>query len=141
MNERDAAMIEELIHATRATAEQIGSVGGDPLEWDDGQSGGSLSPLLKLRPVGAQFKWEMFPMTGSARDGHRIVFGWVNNPSEDRKIGPTNRVWNLTLSYTGGTLAWDVNRNEVVGASSIELAQKIVMQLVGFRDEYMNLAG
>ena len=141
MRENDIAAMEELIMATCAAAKRIGFVGGIPVEWDDGKSGGSFSPLLKLRPVGAQFKGEMFPVTCNTREGHHIVFGWVNNPSEVRRKSPTDRVWNLALSYSGGTLAWDVNRNEIVGASSIELAEKILMQLIGFRDEYINSAG
>ena len=141
MREKDIAAMEELIMATCETAKRIGFVGGIPVEWDDGKSGGSFSPLLKLRPVGAQFKGEMFPVTCNTREGHRIVFGWVNNPSEVRRKRPTDWVWNLALSYSGGTLAWDVNRNEIVGASSIELAEKIVMQLIGFRDEYVSSAG
>jgi hypothetical protein len=74
------------------------------------------------------------------QEGYRIVFGWVNNPSEVRRKSPADRVWNLALSYTGGALAWDVNRNEIAGASSVELAEKIVMQLIGFRNEYVNSA-
>jgi hypothetical protein len=46
-------------------------------------------------------------------------------------------VWNLTLSCNEGALTWDVNRDEIIGASSIELAEQIVKQLVEFRDEYM----
>ena len=140
MNGRSIAMMENSIQATRATAERIGSVDGIPLEWDDGQSGGSLSPLLKLRPVGAQFKGDMFRMTLGSQKGHRVVFGWVNDPTEIRKKCPPDRVWNLTLSRSGDTLAWDVNHDEVVGASSVELAEQIVKQLIEFRDEYINAA-
>jgi hypothetical protein len=75
MNGCSIAMMENSIRATRATAERLGSVDGIPLEWDDGQSGGSLSPLLKLRPVGAQFKGDMFRMTWGSQKGHRVVFG------------------------------------------------------------------
>ena len=142
MTKKDIAAMEELIMATCAAAKRIGFIRGIQVEWDDGKSaGGSFSPLLKLRPVGAQFKGEMFPVTCDTREGHRIVFGWVNNPSEVRRKSPADRVWNLAFSYTGGTLAWDVNRNDIVRASSIELAEKIVMQLIGFRDEYINSTG
>jgi hypothetical protein len=135
------AMMEHLIQATRTIAARVGRINGVPLEWDDGQSGGSVSPLLKLRPVGAQFKGEMFPVTRGPQEGHRVVFGWVNNPTEIRKKSPPDRVWNLTLSRSGDAFTWDVNRNEIVGASSVELAEKIVTQLVDFRDEYTNSAG
>lgn len=53
----------------------------------------------------------------SAKAGHRVVFGWVNNPTEIRKKSPPDRVWNLTLSCSGNTFAWSVNCNEMVGAS------------------------
>jgi hypothetical protein len=135
------AMMEDLIQATRATAERIGSVDGIPLEWDDGRSGGSVSPLLKLRPVGAQFKGEMFPVTRGSQEGHRVVFGWVNTSTGVRRKSPPDRVWNLTLSCIGDVLTWDVNRHEIVGASSVELAEQIVKQLIEFRNEYTNSAG
>ena len=53
----------------------------------------------------------------SPKAGHRVVFGWVNNPTEIRKKSPPDRVWNLTLSCSGNTFAWSVNCNEMVGAS------------------------
>jgi hypothetical protein len=141
MNGRSTAMMKDLIQATRATAARAGPIDGVPLEWDDGQSWKSRSPLLRLRPVGAQFKGDMFPATWGAQKGHRVVFGWVNNPTEIREKSPSDQVWNLTLSCSGDAFTWDVNRNEIVGASSVELAEQIVRQLIEFRNEYTNSAG
>jgi hypothetical protein len=42
----------------------------------------------------------------------------------------------LTLSSNGGEVVWDVNDDEIVGASSAELAEQIVKQLIEYRDEY-----
>ena len=133
---RGASMIRELMRATRATAEGVGIIDSVPFEWDDGQSGGSLSPLLKLQPVGAQFKRVMStPLAGSPR-GYRVVFGWVATHSGRGKKDLSDCVWNLTLSSNAGVLAWNVNRDEVIGATSIELAEQIVKRLIEYRDEY-----
>jgi len=138
LTERGASMIKDLIKATRATAMRVGTIDGVPLEWDDGQAGRSLSPLLKLRPVGAQFKGPMFSATFGTK-GLWVAFGWLPSGSG---IGTKalDRVWNLTLSCDDGVLAWDVNRDEIIAASSTELAERIVKHLIEFRDEYQTRA-
>jgi hypothetical protein len=79
---RGAAMIKSLMDAPRAAAARIGAVDGVPFQWDDGKSGGSLSELLKLSPVGAQFKRIMSPPMGGSLRGYRIDFGWLATPSD-----------------------------------------------------------
>lgn len=133
---RGAALIKSLMDATRATASRIGAVDGVPFQWDDGKSGGSLSELLKLSPVGAQFKRIMSPPMGGSLRGYRIDFGWVATPSgRGAKEVPT-QVWRLTLTATNNVLGWNVNQNEIVGASSNALAEQIVKRLVEYRDEF-----
>ena len=129
-------MIRELIRATRATAAGVGMIDNIPFEWDDGQSGGSLSPLLKLQPVSAQFKGVMSAPLGGSLRGYRVLFGWVATHSGWGKKDIPDCVWNLTLSSNAGVLAWNVNRDEVIGATSIELAEQIVKRLIDYRDEY-----
>jgi hypothetical protein len=134
LSERGASMWKEVREATRGTAPRVGAIDGIPLEWDDGQVAG---PLLRLRPVGAQFKQVKSAPSGGSLRGYRVVFGWVTTDSGTETRALPNRVWNLTLSCNEGALTWDVNRDEIIGASSIELAEQIVKQLVEFRDEYM----
>ncbi len=135
--ERGTTMMKDLIQAIQATAAQVGAVDASPFEWSDGQSGETLSPLLKLRPVGAQFMGHMFTLPGGLREP-RVVFGWVatHDPTEERKL--PNQVWRLALSYTAGVLAWNANGEEIMGATSVELAQQIVMHLIEYRDEYLS---
>ena len=140
MNAQSIQIMEDLIQATCAAAIRVRNVDGIPLEWDDGLSARSMSPLLKLPPVGAQFKGEMFPATRNTQKGHRIVFGWVTCKGEGKKDVP-DIVWNLEPSCNGETVAWDVNQNEIVGASSGELAVQIVRLLINFSHRYSNAAG
>lgn len=133
---RGASMIRELIRATHATAAGVGMIDNVPFEWDDGRSGGSLSPLLKLQPVGSQFKRVMPAPVGGSLRGYRVVFGWVATHSGRGNKDLPDCVWNLTLSSNAGVLAWNVNRDEVIGATSIELAKQIVKRLIEYRDEY-----
>ncbi|WP_158822447.1 hypothetical protein [Granulicella sp. S156] len=133
---RGVSMIRELMRATHTTAAHVGMIDNIPFEWDDGESGGSSSPLLKLQPVGAQFKpVTSAPLGGSLR-GYRVVFGWVTTVSDMGKKDLPDCVWNLTLSSNAGILAWNVNRNEIIGATSIELAEQVVKRLIEYRDEY-----
>jgi hypothetical protein len=133
---RGTAMIQDLIRATYATVARIGTVDGTRFEWDDGQSGRSQSPLLKLHPVGAQFKPIMSSPVGGPLRGYRIDFGWVATHSgQGAKELPGQR-WRLTLALCDGTLGWNVNKDEIVGASSIELAEQIVRRLIEYRDEF-----
>ena len=133
---RGTAMIRDLVRVTCATAARIGAIDGVGFQWDDGQSGGSLSPLLKLHPVGAQFKPIVSaPAAGSIR-GYRVDFGWVATHSGHGAKELPTQVWRLTLGVSNGVLAWNVNRDEIVGASSIELAEQIVKRLVEYRDEF-----
>ncbi|MGA2572464.1 MAG: hypothetical protein ABSF23_18300, partial [Terracidiphilus sp.] len=136
-SERGAAMWKGLIQVTRGTAMRVGMIDGVPLEWDDGPPlGKSLSPLLKLDPVGAQFKeLRAAPFSGEPRNC-TIVFGWVNTPKGSRKQTPPDRLWTLTLSIDGSEPLWCVNYDEISGASSVELAEQIVKQLIEYRDEY-----
>jgi DNA-binding XRE family transcriptional regulator len=139
LSERSEAMLRDLIQVTRATAARVGKVGRTPFEWDDGQSGRALVPQLKLHPVGAEFIGLQFTVQGGSRQP-RVVFGWVptQDPGGTREL--PNQVWRLSLSFTVGTLAWNVNRDEIMGVSSVELAEQIVMHLIEYRDEYL-LAG
>lgn len=133
---RGVAMIRDLIRATYAAAARIGAVDGIRFEWDDGQSGGARSALLKLHPVGAQFKPILSLPAGGTLRGYRIDFGWVATPSgQGAKQLPAQR-WRLTLALCDGVLGWNVNNNEIVGASSIELAEQIVERVIEYRDEY-----
>ncbi len=136
-NERGTAMWKGLIQVTRATAKRVGEIYGVPFDWDGGPPlGKSRSPLLKLEPVGAQFKEvRSTPFVGALRDC-LVVFGWVATPMGSRKQTPPDRWWTLTLSSNDGVVAWNVNQDEIVGASSIELAEQIVKQLIEYRDEY-----
>ena len=137
LSARGASIMNGVIDATHATATRVGIIDGIPFEWDDGQSlRGSVSPLLKLRPVGAQFKRVMSAPIGGSLRGYRVVFGWITTHEGAERKAPPNRVWNLTMSCRAGVLTWDVNREEIVGVSSIELAEQIVKQLIEFRDEY-----
>jgi hypothetical protein len=133
---RGAAIIRDLIRATYATAARIGAVDGIPFEWDDGHSGGSRSPLLKLNPVGAQFKPAVSSPGGDALRAYRIDFGWVATHSGQGAKELSDQRWRLTLALCDGVLGWNVNKNEIVGASSIELAEQIVKRLVEYRDEF-----
>lgn len=129
-------MVRELVRATCATAARIGAIDGTRFEWDDGQSGGSMSPLLKLHPVGAQFKRVVSSPAGSTPGGYRVDFGWVATRSgQGAKELPVLR-WRLTLARCNGALGWNVNKNEIVGASSVELAEQIVKRVVEYRDEF-----
>ncbi len=132
---RGEAMIRELVRATRTTAARIGAVDGVGFQWDDGESGGSHSPLLKLHPVGAQFKPIMSPSGGSLR-GYRVDFGWVAICSGDGAKQLPTQIWRLTLDIFNGVLAWNVNRNENVGVSSIALGEQIVKCLIEYRDDF-----
>jgi hypothetical protein len=135
-SERSASMMSDLIQATRAVAARVGTVDGTPFEWDDGQSGRALVPQLKLRPVGAEFLGLTFTIPGGSRQP-RVVFGWVptSNPWEAREL--PNQVWKLSLSFASGVLVWNANGDEIMGASSVELAQQIVKHLIEYRDEYL----
>jgi hypothetical protein len=53
-----------------------------------------------------------------------------------RKQTPPDLRWILTLSSNDGEVVWNVNQDEIIGASSIELAEQIVRQLIEYRDEY-----
>jgi len=129
-------MIRELMRATHAAAAGVGMIDNIPFEWDDGQSGGSFSPLLKLLPVGAQFKSVMSTSVGNSLRGYRVVFGWVATHSGMGKKDLADCIWNLTLSSNVGVLAWNVNRDEIIGATSIELGEQIVKRLIEYRDDY-----
>ena len=136
-NERGTAMWKGLIQVTGATAKRVGEIYGVPFEWDDGPPlGKSRSPLLKLEPVGAQFKEiRSTPFVGAIRNC-LVVFGWVATPMGSRKQTPPDLRWILTLSSNDGEVVWNVNQDEIIGASSIELAEQIVKQLIEYRDEY-----
>jgi hypothetical protein len=135
--ERGTAMWKGLISVTRAKAMRVGEIDGVRFEWDDGPPlGKSLSPLLKLEPVGAQFKVvRSTPFVGAPRNC-LVDFGWVATPMGSRKQTPPDRWWTLTLSSNDDELVWNVNDDEIVGASSDELAEQLVKQLIEYRDEY-----
>jgi hypothetical protein len=136
-SERGTAIWRGLISVTHVKAMRVGEIDGVPFEWDGGPPlGKSRSPLLKLEPVGAQFKEvRSTPFVGAPRDCV-VNFGWVNTPAGSRKQMPPDLWWKLTLSANGGEIAWNVNDNEIVGVSSAELAEQIVKQLIEYRDEY-----
>jgi hypothetical protein len=136
-NERGTAMWKGLIQVTRTTAKRVAEIYGFPFEWDDGPPlGKSRSPLLKLEPVGAQFKEvRSTPFIGATRNC-LVVFGWVATPMGSRKQAPPDLRWTLALSSNDGEVVWNVNQSEIIGASSIELAEQIVKQLIEYRDEY-----
>ena len=135
--ERGTAIWRGLIKVTHATAKRVGEIYGVPFEWDDGPPlGKSLSPLLKLGPVGAQFKEvRSTPFVGAPRNC-LVVFGWVAAPMDSRKLNPPDKRWTLTLSSTGGEVVWNCNDHQIVGASSDELAEQLIKQLIEYRDEY-----
>jgi len=136
-SERGTAMWNGLIQVTSTTAKRVAKIDGVPFEWDDGPPfGKSLSPLLRLDPVGAQFKEvRSIPFVGAIRNC-LVVFGWVSTPTGSRKQKPRDLRWILTLSNHDGEVSWNVNQDEITGASSIELAEQIVKQLIEYRDEY-----
>ncbi|MFZ0303003.1 MAG: hypothetical protein WAL75_09970 [Terracidiphilus sp.] len=134
-SDRGESMLRDLIHATHASAAKVGAIDRTPFEWDDGQSGRAWVPQLKLNPVGAEFIGLQFTIQGGSRQP-RVVFGWVPTDTRDLRELP-NQVWKLSLSYAAGTLAWNVNGDEIMSASSAELAQQIVKHLIEYRDEYL----
>lgn len=136
-SKRGIAMWKGLIAVTRTTAMRVGEIDGVRFEWDDGPPfGKSRSPLLKLEPVGAQFKEvRSTPFTSGPRNC-MVLFGWVATLTGSRKQAPPDRLWILTLSSNGREVVWNVNDDEIVGASSDELAEQLVKQLIEYRDEY-----
>jgi hypothetical protein len=52
------------------------------------------------------------------------------------KANAPDRWWTLTLSNNDGEVVWNVNQDEIIGASPNELAEQIVKQLIEYRDEY-----
>jgi hypothetical protein len=136
-SERGTAMWKGLITVTRSTAMRVGEIDGVPFQWDDGPPlGKSRSPLLKLEPVGAQFKEIRSTPFVAAPRNCLVVFGWVATPMDSRKQMPPDRWWTLTLSNNDGEVVWNVNQDEIIGASPNELAEQIVKQLIEYRDEY-----
>jgi hypothetical protein len=125
--EHSTEMLEALKEATRATAIRVGTVDGKPFEWNP-------YPFLKLEHVAATFTPGM--LAGGALQGCRVVFGRIPTAMyiDDNPLAPL--VWDLALSVNGNELTWDVNGDEIIGASSVELAEQIVKQLVEYRDGY-----
>lgn len=125
--ERGAGMWEVLKQTTSETAARVGSVDGKPFEWNP-------YPFLKLEYVAATFTPGI--LAGGELRGCRVVFGRIPIAMyvDDNPIAP--RVWDLVLSINGNELAWDVNGDEIIGATSAELAEQIVKQLIEYRDEY-----
>ncbi len=131
-------MWKELIKATRAISVRVGAIDGQPFEWDDGgyPQGKSYYPQLKLGPVGAEFSDAKFTLFADSPKECRVVFGWVATPGGLGDKSMPHRYWKLTLSANNGEIAWNVNDNEFVGVSSVELAEQIVKQLIEYRDAY-----
>ena len=129
-------MLRDVIQTTRATAARVGAVDGISFEWDNGQSGRALVPQLKLHPVGAEFIGLQLAIPGGSLQP-RVVFGWVptHDPRDAREL--PNQVWRLSLSLAAGVLAWNVNGDELMCVSSVELAQQIIKHLIEYRDEYL----
>jgi hypothetical protein len=127
LTEHSAGMWEELKEAMHATATRVGGIDGKPFEWNP-------YPFLKLEHVAATFAPGM--LVGGALQGCRVVFGRIPIAMyiDDNPLAP--RVWDLALSVNPNELAWDVNGDEIIGASSVELAEQIVKQLIEYRDEY-----
>jgi len=130
-------MWKELIKATRAIAVRVGAIDGQTFEWDGGYPDGkSHYPQLKLDPVGAEFSDAKFASAVGLPKACRIVFGWVPTALGLGNKAVPRRHWKLTLSANEGEIAWNVNDNEIVGVSSVELAEQIVKHLIEYRDEY-----
>jgi hypothetical protein len=93
-SEYGTAMWKGLISVTHVTAMRVGGIDGVPFEWDDGPPfGKSRSPLLRLEPVGAQFKEvRSTPFVGAPRSS-LVVFGWVATPTGSRKQSPPDLWW------------------------------------------------
>lgn len=125
--EHSTGMWEELKAATNATATRVGGVDGTPFEWNP-------FPFLKLEHVAATFAPGI--LVGGGLQGCRVVFGRIPTAIyvDDNPLAP--RVWDLVLSVNGNELDWDVNCDEIIGASSVELAEQIVKQLIEYHDEY-----
>lgn len=136
-SERGATMLRGLVQATRAAATRVGVVNGVPFEWSDERSGGVMSPLLKLAPVGAQFKGHIFALPGSLQKEPYVDFGWVNRPDGIRIGQLADRIWRLSLTYNAGALTWSVIDEQIVCVSSVQLAEQITKCLVQYRDEYL----
>jgi hypothetical protein len=136
-SERGGVMWKQLIKATRAISVRLGTIDGIPFEWDPGlPHGKSNYPQLKLGPVGAEFSDAKFAPAVGLPTACRIVFGWVPTPLGLGNRAMPRRRWVLTLSANGSEIAWNVNNDEIVGASSVELAEQIVKQLIEYRDTY-----
>ena len=136
LGEKGESMMKDVVQATRSTALRLGTVDGTSFQWDDGRSGRAMVPQLKLSPVGVEFNGLMFAGPGRSRQP-RIVFGWVPTDSRAETRELPNQVWRLTLSSAAGALGWNVNGEEIMGVTSLELAQQIIKQLIEFRDEYI----
>jgi len=136
-SELGTAMWKGLTSVTHVKAMRVGEIDGVTFEWDEGPPlGKSRSPLLKLEPVGAQFKEvRSTPFVGEPRDC-LVVFGWVTNTTGSRKQMPYDLRWKLTLSRKDGAAVWNVNNDAIVGVSSDELGEQIIKRLIEYRDEY-----
>ena len=127
LRERGVQMWNELRQAVMETAKRVGSVDGDPLEWNE-------YPFLKLEYVAATFTPGVL-MEGVLQ-GCRVIFGRIPNAMyvDDNPI-PT-KIWELSLSISGDELAWNVNGDEIVGVPTTILAEQTIMRLIEYRDAY-----
>ncbi len=127
LREQGPGMWDALKEATQTTAARVGNVDGDALEWNQ-------YPFLKLKYVAASFTPGM--LAGGLLKGCRIIFGRIPTAMyiDDNPIPTT--VWDLTVSVNGDQLGWDVNGGEVLGLSTAQLAEQLIMRLIEYRDEY-----
>ena len=127
LRERGVQMWDELKQAVKATAERVGNIDGNPLEWSE-------FPFLKLEYVAATFTPGVL-MDGVLK-GCRIIFGRIPNAMyvDDNRIAA--KVWELLLSVSENELVWNVTGDEIVGIPTTALAEQTIMRLVEYRDAY-----
>ena len=121
----------KLKSAAKATADLVGEVDGVQMQWND-----IPFDFLKLQYVAASFSRGRFA-SGTAL-GCRVVFGRIPGAMYVDDSSIAQEVWDLALSVCGGKLVWDVNGNELLGLSTEELAQQIVMRVIDYRDRYQS---
>lgn len=95
LRERGVQMWDELKQAVKATAERVGSIDGNPLEWND-------YPFLKLEYVAATFTPGV--LMDGVLQGCRVIFGRIPTAMyiDDNRIA--TKIWELSLAVSGNEL-------------------------------------
>jgi len=127
IQERGAATWSQLLASVEELSVRVGQIDGHKLEWN-------RFPFLKLEYVAATLYAGI--LIDANLKGCRIVFGRIPIATyiDDNPI--SNEVWDLTFGVDGENIVWNVNDTEIIGISSIQLAEQLIKRLVIYRDEY-----